>query len=112
MLAWMLAHFLNDEDFSRFRNLGERAVQMNVLKYIDRALNNDVIVGNFAVASVVNSVAFAVSSVLVIFQISFKSDVPLILYRILSELAEWFAWHSSAEHFTLKFGNHVQLTLN
>ena len=80
MLAWMLAHFLNDEDFSRFRNLGERAVQMNVLKYIDRALNNDVIVGNFAVASVVNSVAFAVSSVLVIFQIYFcETPHPSIL---------------------------------
>ena len=29
MLSWMLAHYLIDEDFGRFRNLGERAVQVS-----------------------------------------------------------------------------------
>ena len=78
MLSWMLAHFLNDDDFGRFRNLGERAVQLKVLQYIDRSLKNDVVVGNKAVASVVNSAAFAVLSVLVNMNVSLK-DYFLIL---------------------------------
>jgi hypothetical protein len=78
MLSWMLAHFLNDDDFGRFRNLGERAVQLKVLQYIDRSLKNDVVVGNNAVASVVNSAAFAVLSVLVNINVSLKSDLLIL----------------------------------
>ena len=32
MLSWMLAHYLIDDDYSRFRNLGERAVQVTIFQ--------------------------------------------------------------------------------
>ena len=75
MLAWMLAHFIADEDFGRFRSLGERAVQLGVLQFVNRSLNNNVVAGNAAIASVVNSVAFALLSVLVMVLNSYRSTI-------------------------------------
>ena len=54
MLAWMLVHFQIEGESSlvKYRNLGERAIQLQVIKYLIKAAKNDVVNSNARVSEV------------------------------------------------------------
>ena len=68
MLGWMLSHYLveGEGSLATYRNLGERAVQLNVLKFLLTCIQNETAVGIGAsvVASITCSTVYALLSVL------------------------------------------------
>ncbi len=71
MLAWMLSHYLSAEVDGRdigalkTRYLGERAVQLRAVAFLDRCVGNEVIASSAALRSVAVGVCYALVSVLV-----------------------------------------------
>ena len=68
MLGWMLSHYLveGEGSLATYRSLGERAVQLNVLKFLLTCIQNETAVGTEAsvVASITCSTVYALLSVL------------------------------------------------
>ena len=68
MLGWMLAHYLveGESSLAHYRGLGERAVQLNVLKFLLTCLQNEATVGTSGslVCSITHSIIYSLISVL------------------------------------------------
>ena len=68
MLGWMLSHFLVDgeESLGSYRNLGERSVQLNVLKFLLCCVQNETSTGpeKSTVSSITYSIVYSLLSVL------------------------------------------------
>ena len=67
MMAWMLAQYMTkgESSLSTYQNLGERAVQLRVVAYLARTIDNEVICANHRVAGISKGISYSLLSVLV-----------------------------------------------
>ena len=67
MLVWMLSNYLaKDGDISpKYVSLGERAVQLRVLHFLNSCLNNDVISSDITIKSITSGIIYSILSVLI-----------------------------------------------
>ena len=67
MMAWMLAQYITkgEASLSTYHNLGERAVQLRVVAYLARTVDNEVIAANHRVAGIAKGISYSLLSVLV-----------------------------------------------
>ena len=65
MLAWMLSHYLVDRQVGKFKSLGERAFQLNVIEFLTSGLKSDALNSNHIIAAISHGVVFGLISILV-----------------------------------------------
>ena len=67
MLGWMVSHYLVDKhcQVSKFKNLGERAFQLDVMEYLSQALKNDACNANSILSSICYGTVYGLLSILV-----------------------------------------------
>ena len=66
MLAWMLSHFLVDNQVGKYKTLGERAMQqLHVIEYLSSGLQSDALNANQVLSAISYGVAFGLVSILV-----------------------------------------------
>ena len=93
MLGWMLSHYLieGEESLVVYRNLGERSVQLNVLKFLISCIQNETSAGpeKSIVASITYSIVYSLLSVLTTAfdpeQMGFKDDFHSLVCILLKE---------------------------
>ena len=66
MLSWMLAHFMMDgpESIRKYHGLGERAVNLGTLKYLEKVVKNEVISADKEVLGIAKGICYAILSVM------------------------------------------------
>ena len=65
MLAWMLSHYLVDQQISKHNNLGQRAFQLNVVEYLSQGLDHDPLNANQVISAISHGVVYSILSILV-----------------------------------------------
>ena len=65
MLAWMLSHYLVDNQVGKYKTLGERAFQLHVIEYLSSGLHCDALNANQVLSAINYGVAFGLVSILV-----------------------------------------------
>ena len=65
MLAWMLSHYLVNQQISKHKYLGQRAFQLNVIDYLSQGLDHDPLNANQVVSAISHGVVYSLLSILV-----------------------------------------------
>ena len=66
MLGWMVSHYLVDKDqVNKFKNLGERAFQLDVMEYLSQTLKSDACNANGILSSICYGTVYSLLSILV-----------------------------------------------